>query len=118
MNRLALSRPVNRLIVGALLALLPMLSAWNLMMPNRQVQIGPTLGGVTNEMPVNFSWSSIRDGSFQKAIANRLTEAFALRPILIRINNEIRLELFGELTAPHVVRGAKGQLIERTYLDD
>jgi alginate O-acetyltransferase complex protein AlgJ len=118
MNRLALSRPVNRLIVGALLVLLPMVSAWNLMMPNRQVQIGPTLGGVTNEMPVNFSWSSIRDGSFQKAVANRLTEAFALRPILIRINNEIRLELFGELTAPHVVRGAKGQLIERTYLDD
>jgi hypothetical protein len=118
MNRLALSRPVNRLIVGALLALLPMVSAWNLMMPNRQVQIGPTLGGVTNEMPVNFSWSSIHDGNFQKAVANRLTEAFALRPILIRINNEIRLELFGELTAPHVVRGAKGQLIERTYLDD
>jgi hypothetical protein len=118
MNRLALSRPVNRLIVGALLTLLPLLSAWNLMMPNRQVQIGPTLGGVTNEMPVNFSWSSIRDGSFQKAVANRLTEAFALRRILIRINNEIRLELFGELTAPHVVRGAKGQLIERTYLDD
>jgi alginate O-acetyltransferase complex protein AlgJ len=118
MNRLALSRPVTRLFVGALVALLPLLSAWNLMMPNRQVQIGPTLGGVTNEMPVNFSWSSIRDGSFQKAVANRVTEAFALRPILIRINNEIRLELFGELTAPHVVRGAKGQLIERTYLDD
>jgi alginate O-acetyltransferase complex protein AlgJ len=118
MNRLALSRPVTRLFVGALLALLPLLSAWNLMMPNRQIQVGPTLGGVTNEMPVNFSWSSIRDGSFQKAVANRLTEAFALRRILIRINNEIRMELFGELTAPHVVRGAKGQLIERTYLDD
>jgi len=118
MSRFALSRPAVRLIVGALLALLPLLSAWNLMVPNRQIQIGPTLGGVTNEMPVIFSWSSIRDGSFQKAVANRLTEAFALRRILIRINNEIRMELFGDLTAPHVVRGAKGQLIERTYLDD
>ncbi len=118
MSRFSLTRPVTRAIVGASLAVLPLLSAWNLMMPNRQVQIGPTLGGVTNEMPVIFSWSSIRGGSFQKAVANRITEAFALRRILIRINNEIRLELFGELTAPHVVRGAKGQLIERTYLDD
>jgi alginate O-acetyltransferase complex protein AlgJ len=118
MNRFALTRPITRLIVGASLALLPLISAWNLLMPARQIQIGPTLGGVTNEMPVVFSWTSIRDGSFQKAVASRLTEAFALRRILIRINNEIRMELFGELTAPHVVRGAKGQLIERTYLDD
>ena len=79
MNRFALSRRIPRLIVGALLALLPLLSAWNLLVPNRQVQIGPTLGGVTNEMPVISSWSSIRDGSFQKAAANRITEAFALR---------------------------------------
>jgi alginate O-acetyltransferase complex protein AlgJ len=118
MNRLALSRPITRLIVGATLALLPMLSAWNLLMPNRQVQIGPKLGGVTNEMPVVLSWQAVHDGSFQKAVADRLTEAFALRRILIRINNEVRMELFGELTAPHVVRGAKGQLIERSYLDD
>jgi alginate O-acetyltransferase complex protein AlgJ len=118
MNRLALTRPIMRLIVGAALILLPLLSAWNLLMPNRQIQIGPTLGGVTNEMPVVLSWSSIHDGSFQKAFANRVTEAFALRRILIRINNEVRMELFGEITAPHVVRGAKGQLIERSYLDD
>jgi hypothetical protein len=118
MNRFALTRRPLRLIVGAVLALLPLLSAWNLTMPNRQVQIGPTLGGVTNQMPVMFSWSAIRDGSFQKAVANRITEAFALRPVLIRVNNEVRMELFGELTAPHVVRGAKGQLIERSYLED
>src|SRR5262245_33268206 len=118
MSRFALTRPVMRLIVGAALAQLPLISAWNLLMPNRQVQIGPSLGGVTNEMPVVFSWAAIRDGSFQKAVANRVTEAFALRRILIRVNNEVRMELFGEMTAPHVVRGARGQLIERTYLDD
>ena len=118
MNRLSLSRPVVRAIVGAALALLPLVSAWNLLMPARQIQIGPTLGGVTNEMPVVFSWAAIRDGSFQKAVADRVTEAFALRRMLIRINNEVRMELFGELTAPHVVRGARGHLIERTYLDE
>ena len=118
MSRFALSRPVMRLAVGASLALLPVLSAWNLMMPKRQLLVGPTLGGVTDEKPVIISWPSIHDGHFQKAVASRLTEAFALRPILIRINNEVRMELFGELTAPHVVRGAKGQLIERSYLND
>lgn len=118
MNRFALTRPLMRLIVGLSLALLPVISTWNLLMPAKQIQIGPSLGGVTNETPVVFSWSAIRDGSFQKAVTNRLTEAFALRRILIRINNEVRMELFGELTAPNVVRGIKGQLIERTYLDD
>src|SRR5438876_1091330 len=107
-SRLSLARPVTRLVLGASLALLPLVSAWNLMVPNRQIQIGPTLGGVTNEMPVTFSWSSIHDGSFQKAVASRLTEAFALRRILIRINNEVRTELFGEVTATliHSLKGA------------
>ncbi|MBR1124208.1 alginate O-acetyltransferase [Bradyrhizobium lablabi] len=118
MNRFALTRPIMRLIVGLALALLPLISAWNLLVPTKQIQIGPTLGGVTNEAPVVFSWSAIRDGSFQKAVAHRLTDAFALRRILIRINNEVRMELFGELTAPNVLRGAKGQLIERLYLED
>lgn len=118
MSRFALTRPVMRLIVGLSLALLPLISAWNLLMPTRQIQIGPTLGGVTNETPVVFSWASIRDGSFQKAVTERLTEAFALRRILIRINNEVRMELFGELSSPNVVRGNRGQLIERLYLED
>ena len=69
-SRLSLARPITRLVLGASLALLPLVSAWNLMVPNRQIQVGPTLGGVTNEMPVTFSWSSIHDGSFQKAVAN------------------------------------------------
>ena len=55
---------------------------------------------------------------FQKAVASRLTEAFAFRPLLIRINNEIRFELFGALTAPQVVSGSKGQLIGQNYLDE
>jgi alginate O-acetyltransferase complex protein AlgJ len=67
---------------------------------------------------VVLSWSSLRDGSFQKAIASRVTDAMPIRPLLIRLNNEIRFALFGELTAPHVVRGAKGQLIERSYLEE
>jgi hypothetical protein len=73
---------------------------------------------VTYDTSVYLSWSSLRDGTFQKAVTSRVTDAIPVRPLLIRINNEIRFELFGELTAPNVVRGAKSQLIERTYLDD
>ena len=119
MSRFALTRPVPRLLLGASMALLPLVTAWNLAVaPNREIKIGPKLGGVTLEAPVAMSWSSLRDGSLQKAVAGRLTEAFAFRPLLIRINNEIRFGLFGTLTAPQVVSGKKGQLIGQNYLDE
>jgi alginate O-acetyltransferase complex protein AlgJ len=122
MSRLSLSRPIIRAAFCAFLALLPAGAAWNLVaaqyFPTRAIKIGPRLGGVTYETAVNFSWPDIRDGKFQKAIVGRVTEAMPIRPLLIRINNEIRFHLFGELTAPNVVRGVNGQLIEQTYLDD
>jgi hypothetical protein len=122
MNPLALSRPIVRAAFCAFLLLLPLASAWNLAVapnyPALAIQIGPKLGGVTRDVPVMPSWSSLRDGSFQKAVTSRVTDAMPVRPLLIRVNNEIRFELFGELTAPDVIRGANGQLIERSYLDD
>jgi hypothetical protein len=119
MNRFALTRPIPRLLLCGALALLPLVTAWNLAVaPSREIKIGPKLGGVTLEAPVTMSWSSLRDGSLQKAVASRLTEAIAFRPLLIRLNNEIRFELFGALTAPQVVSGRKGQLIGQNYLDE
>jgi alginate O-acetyltransferase complex protein AlgJ len=122
MNPLALSRPVVRAAFCAFLLLLPLASAWNLAVapdhPALAIRIGPKLGGVTRDVPVILSWASLRDGSFQKAVTSHVTDAMPVRPLLIRINNEIRFELFGELTAPDLVRGANGQLIERSYLDD
>ncbi len=122
MGRLSLSRPVVRAAFCVFLALLPLGAAWNLIaaqyFPKRAIKIGPTLGGVTYDTPVVFSWQDIRDGKFQKAVVSRITDAMPVRPILIRLNNEIRFHLFGELTAPNVFRGANGHLIEQTYLDD
>lgn len=119
---LALSRPVIRVAFCAFLALLPLGAAWNLVVaqnhPSLAIKIGPKLGGVTYDTPVILSWAALRDGSFQKAVSSRITDAMPVRPLLIRINNEIRFELFGELTAPQVVRGANGHLIERSYLND
>jgi hypothetical protein len=118
----ALSHGIVRAAFCAFLLLLPLASAWNLVVapsyPALAVKIGPKLGGVTYDTPVILSWSSLRDGSLQKAVSSRVTDAMPVRPLLIRINNEIRFELFGELTAPHVVRGANGHLIERSYLEE
>ena len=122
MASLNLSRPIVHAAFCVFLALLPLGTAWNLLaaqyFPKRAIKIGPTLGGVTYASSVNLSWSDIRDGKFQKAVVSRITDAMPVRPLLIRINNEIRFHLFGELTAPNVFRGAHGQLIEQTYLDD
>jgi alginate O-acetyltransferase complex protein AlgJ len=122
MNRLSFSHPLVRAGFCLFLLALPLASAWNLAVasghPSFAIRIGPKLGGVTRDAPVVLSWASLRDGSFQKAVSSRVTDAMAVRPLLIRINNEIRFELFGELTAPQVVRGAKGQLIERSYLEE
>jgi len=122
MRRLSFSHPLVRAAFCLLLLALPLATAWNLAVattyPKLAIRIGPKLGGVTRDAQVDLSWSSLRDGSFQKAVASRVTDAMAVRPLLIRINNEIRFELFGELTAPQVVRGAKGQLIERSYLEE
>lgn len=122
MNRLALSHPLVRAGFCVFLLLLPLATAWNLIIADRYpalaIKIGPRLFGVTYDKPVVLSWSSLRDGSFQKAVSVRITDAMPIRPLLIRMNNEIRMELFGELTAPHVVRGANGHLIEKPYLEE
>src|SRR5690349_17265651 len=118
----ALSRPMVRAAFCAFLALLPLGTAWNLLavqyFPTRALWIGPKLSGVTYDKPVILSWTEIRDGNFQKALIARITDAMPIRPLLIHANNEVRYQLFGELTAPQVVKGAKGHLIERTYLND
>jgi alginate O-acetyltransferase complex protein AlgJ len=118
----ALSHPIVRAAFCVFLLLLPLASAWNLVVaqnhPTLAIKIGPKLGGVTYDTPVILSWDSFREGKFQKAVASRITDAMPIRPLLIRANNELRFELFGELTAPQVIRGAKGHLIERSYLDE
>jgi alginate O-acetyltransferase complex protein AlgJ len=104
MNRLSFSHPLIRAAFCVFLLALPLASAWNLTIapthPALAIKIGPKLGGVTRDAPVILSWASLRDGSFQKAAASRVTDAMAIRPMLIRINNEIRFEVFGELTVP------------------
>ncbi len=122
MSRLSFSHPAIRAACCLFLIVLPLLTAWNLAVatnhPKLRINIGSGLAGVTRQFPLNWSLSSLADGSLQKAITERVTEALPIRPLLVRVNNEIRFALFGELTLPGVVRGANGHLIEQFYLDE
>ena len=107
----------------ALLLFVPVLTLWNLaaqsFAPKLVVMIGPRLRGVT-EAPAPPVWSlrAFADGSLQKALTDAVTEAFPLRPLLIRINNQVRYKLFGYSGAAGVITGEGGQLIEKGYLDE
>lgn len=120
--QLSFSHPAIRAACCVCLLVLPLLTVWNLAVarshPKLEIKIGPKLTGVTRPPPLNWSLSSLVDGSLQKAITSRVTEALPIRPLLVRMNNELRFEMFGELTAPGVVRGTGGQLIEELYLTE
>lgn len=107
----------------ALTLVLPLLTIWNLYAlphaPKWRVMIGPRLHGVTEpETPVDFSLRTFADGSWQKFAATAVSEAYPLRPLLIRANNYIRLKLFGAYAAPGILTGDNAQLIAQDYLDE
>ncbi len=111
------------LAAAAFLLLLPLLTLWNLaaqsLAPKLVIMIGPLLHGVTEASPRPI-WSlhSFADGSLQKALTSIITDAFPFRPLLIRINNQVRYKMFGYSGAPGVITGKNGQLIEKAYLDE
>lgn len=113
-------RTLLRALIVAVFAVPVLTTVWNLSVdPRRAIRIGPKLGGVTEEAkPVALSWAAIADGSYQRALGTRIAEAFALRPLLINLNNSIRFELFGDYPHSYVVRGARGHLFGRVYLDE
>jgi len=122
MNRFSFSHPIVRAAFCVFLLALPLTSAWNLAIapthPGLAIRIGPKLAGVTLDAPVALSWSSLRDGSFQKAAAVRVADAMSIRPLLIRVNNEVRFGLFGESSSLQVFRSSDGQLFERSYINE
>ena len=122
MNRLSSFHPAIRIACCVFLLVLPVLTAWNLAItpinPKLEIKIGPKLAGVTRPPALDWSLSAMIDGSLQKAITSRVTEALPIRPLLVRFNNELRFEMFGDLNLPGVVHGANGHLIEQLYLDE
>jgi len=115
-------RRIFWLALGAFLLLLPFGTAWNLIAqsfaPRHTILIGPRLKGFTAPPPLTFTLAALEKGDLQKALAARLNEAVPIRPILIRVNNEIRHKLFGMVDHPMVIMGHHNQLFERAYVDE
>jgi alginate O-acetyltransferase complex protein AlgJ len=110
-------------IVVALLLVLPLMTDWNLVAnrfaPELQLRIGPPLRGVTvPPASAKFSLRAFADGSWQKVVTTSVSDAYPLRPLLIRFNNELRHKLFGAYGAPGIINGDNGQLIEEGYLKE
>jgi hypothetical protein len=121
MSNLTFTNRPFRLLFCVLLLLLPLATLWNLvtqsLTPRWTLAVGPRLSGVVEEKPLVWTFDAVKSGDLQRAIAERVTAAIPIRPILIRANNEIRMTLFGEVNAPGIVRGRDGQLVETTYID-
>jgi len=107
---------------AAFMLLLPLTTAWNLAVmssyPKLAIKVGRKLDGVTAPVRPEFSWTAIRDGKFQRAVAVLVGEALPVRPFLIRVNNQVAFSLFNELNVPGLMIGEQRQLIEVSYLTE
>jgi hypothetical protein len=75
------------------------------------------LYGVTTELPLALSIRSIIDGDLQKALASRMSEKIPLRPLLVRVNNQVLYSLFHELGSHSVAEGAPASPARCTLSD-
>ncbi|MFT4278708.1 MAG: alginate O-acetyltransferase [Rhodopseudomonas sp.] len=107
-----------RRIAAAAFVAMPVWTLWNLAVPSHAVRIGPALVGVTQKVPFDLSLHGFLDGALQKAAALRIADAMPLRRTLIRLNNQIAYSLFGEITAPGILIGRDGELVQRGYLEE
>jgi alginate O-acetyltransferase complex protein AlgJ len=56
--------------------------------------------------------------TLQAAIARAVDDASLLRPLLIRINNQIRYSVFGYISTPNIIVGEDRQLTQPFYLSE
>ena len=78
----------------------------------------PLVGVSAPPQRVRPSWQTLLDGNLQKYISRQITDSIPFRPFLVRLNNEVRYELFGKAFSPRLTVGAGGQLVEAFYLDE
>ena len=106
----------------AILLVLPLVTVWNLvvgaMEPALFVMLGPSLTGVTRQAAPDWSLSGFLEGRLQAAVTARFLEALPIRPFLVRLNNQLAFSLFGEVSVPGIMIGAKGQLVQMDYVNE
>jgi len=76
------------------------------------------LGGAvsTSEMP-QFSTDAWHDNTYQQQAEAALGDNFGLRTRFVRLRNQLKFDLYGDISARGVVLGREGYLYEQNYLD-
>ena len=78
--------------------------------------VKPLKGAIINLPDTSFTWKGWLNGSFQKKKEKYVNENFGLRNIFLRINNEIKFDLFGKIYAHDVIVGKENYLFEKNYI--
>jgi len=59
---------------------------------------------------VDVTWENLKMGRYQDYAEQRLLHELRLKPFFIRLDNELRYQLFGEFTLPDISQGREGWL--------
>ena len=108
---------LKRLLVGAALVLLgwPAVQAW---LP--LVELAPLGGYAPPTAWPTFSWSAVRDNSYQPALESYAEGTVGFRSFFIRLRNQLAYSVFNVCKANKVLVGRRGVLLDevaiRAYL--
>jgi len=80
------------------------------------IKIKPLKGYFKDEKNIEFNLKNWFSGEFQQQYEKVFQQKLRLRPVLVRINNQIRFLIQKEITAANVVQGADGYFYERHYI--
>lgn len=61
--------------------------------------------------------AAFADGSLRRALEDRLQRGLGFRGLMVRVDNQLSLSLFGELKAGKLVLGLDDQVFERVYIN-
>lgn len=81
------------------------------------IQLGKKLKG-WQAPPVKdtLNWKNVSTGRWQANIENSVRADLKAKPLLARLNNQMKASLFGQLNAQNVIEGKNGFLFEEAYI--
>ncbi|MCO6477492.1 MAG: hypothetical protein J5I94_12755 [Phaeodactylibacter sp.] len=81
------------------------------------IRLGQPLKGWQPPPPQDtLSWESWAEGNWQDNVEEQARYRLKARPLLARLNNQLRYSLFGQLNSRNVIRGKNGYFYEEPYI--
>ena len=82
------------------------------------VKMKPLSGYVPDEQPVELSFKTYYDGSFQNYLTDHAKRNSGFREVCIRSYNQSLFSLFSKSTNAHIISGDHKEMYLKTYLDE